>query len=908
MKTGSKNRSQNFSQYPLLWLSVFFAFGIFIAGNYSIQLSVCLTISLISVVLCIVFLKTRQIAVIILFVSFTAIGGLFFQIEKETIPANRLKNLYDNAQINSGDPIEIEGVLKTAPELAPDGFFLEIQTEKAIYKDKNIEIPGKVSFFAPISSGEIAEDYKNLNLQYGSKIRVACRLSRENDYLNPGVFLRKEILDIKDTDVSGTIKSPLLIEKIGETETFTPLDAIYEYRQELILDFINYFNPKTAGVLIASLLGNRNFLDKETAEIFREGGTFHVLVISGLHITFIGGILLVLTGFFRRKKLWKFFFAVGFLWCYAVAVGAEVPVIRAALMFTILLIPQMISRAGTSLNALGACALTLLVWRPDDLFNPSFHLTFISVGSIVVTAFPLIEKLRKIGSWSPSAETPFPPDVPKNLRSFCETLYWRETAWEVEGARQIWSAKLFKTPYFKLKKRMSLQRILQYIFEAILITCVVQIWLLPLLIIYFHRVTFSSIFLNIWVGIFIALESFSAIFAVFLAQFNAASALPFAEITNLLNWFLLSFPKLFVANDLASFRLPVYSGNFKVIYVFYFFPLLVLAILLNKWKPEENFKMQISNFKTISTKIILKIASLTLIIFFSIIVFHPFSAPFSDGRLHVDFLDVGQGDSAFITFPNGETMLVDGGGKVNFAEVSAENEGAEVFKPDTQSIGESVVSAFLWERGYSKIDYILATHADADHIQGLTDVAKNFKVRAAFFGRTPFDDSDFNELFAVLEKHKIEIKKIGSGDFLEIGATEVEVLNPLKEETNTAISANNNSVVLRLVFGERKFLLTGDIEKEAEKYLLQTPELIICDVVKVAHHGSRTSSVQEFIDASRAEYAIIPVGKRSRFGHPHAEVVKRWINSGAKVSTTGENGTIFISTDGKDLKIESFAK
>ena len=722
----------NFSQYPLLWLSVCFALGIFLAGNFSYSIYISFIICLVSFFFCLIFLKTKKIAVIFIFVAFASIGGFYLQIEKETIPADRLKSLYDNNQINSDDPIEIEGVLQSAPELAAGGFFLDLQIKKAIYKGETIEVSGKVRLFAPLLDEQIEKDYQTLNLQYGSRIRVACRLSRENEYLNPGAFLRKEILDIKDTDVSGSIKSPLLVEKLSQTETFAPLVWLYEYRQELIRDFLKNFNPRTAGVLIASLLGNRNFLDKQTAEIFREGGTFHILVISGLHITFIGGFLLLITGFFKRKKLWKFLFAVGFLWCYAIAVGAEVPVIRAALMFTILLVPQVISRTGTSLNALGACALVLLVWRPNDLFNPSFQLTFISVSSIVLMAFPLIEKLRQIGSWSPSSETPFPPYVPKYLRRFCETLYWRETAWEIEGSRQIWSAKLFKMPYFKMKQRMMTQRVLQYVFEAFLVTFIVQIWLLPLLVTYFHRVSFGSVFLNIWVGIFITIESFAAILTVFFSQFSATLALPFAKLTDFLNWLLLSLPKLFIASDLAAFRLPIYSGDFKAVYILYFLPLLALTFLLNKWKPKDDFKFQSSNFKMFSPKMVLKFASLFLITFFSIIVFHPFSAPFADNRLHIDFLDVGQGDSALVTFPNGETMLVDGGGRINFAKMRADNEATEVFEPDTQGIGESVVSEFLWELGYSKIDYILATHADADHIQGLTDVAKISKFVLRF--------------------------------------------------------------------------------------------------------------------------------------------------------------------------------
>ena len=185
------------------------------------------------------------------------------------------------------------------------------------------------------------------------------------------------------------------------------MPAIYEYRRELIEDFRNNFNSSTSGILIASLLGNRYFLDKKTAEVFREGGTFHVLVISGLHITFIGGLILLFVRFFTKKRLWQFVLASAFLWVYALAVGAEVPVVRAAMMFTILLFSQVIYRRGTLLNALGACVLILLVWRPNDLFNQSFQLTIVSVTAIIAMAFPLIENLRAIGSWSPSAETSF---------------------------------------------------------------------------------------------------------------------------------------------------------------------------------------------------------------------------------------------------------------------------------------------------------------------------------------------------------------------------------------------------------------------------------------------------------------------------------------------------------------------
>ncbi|MDQ6787439.1 MAG: MBL fold metallo-hydrolase, partial [Acidobacteriota bacterium] len=265
--------------------------------------------------------------------------------------------------------------------------------------------------------------------------------------------------------------------------------------------------------------------------------------------------------------------------------------------------------------------------------------------------------------------------------------------------------------------------------------------------------------------------------------------------------------------------------------------------------------------------------------------------------------------SALITFPDGETMLVDGGGKLDYKAQPVKREGEEepeLFEPDTQAVGEAVVSRFLWEKGYDKVDYILATHADADHIQGLLDVAKNFRVRAAIFGRTPLKNGEFAAVYTVLQKRNVPILKLSRGDAFEIGGVNIKVLSPEKSDAPDAVSDNNHSVVLRIIYGKRKFLLTGDIEKEAEREILSAPEAVESDVIKVAHHGSRTSSIQEFVGATRAKLAVISVGRTSPFGHPHEEVVERWKNSGARVLTTGERGTVSVSTDGKDLQLKTF--
>jgi competence protein ComEC len=169
-------------------------------------------------------------------------------------------------------------------------------------------------------------------------------------------------------------------------------------------------------------------------------------------------------------------------------------------------------------------------------------------------------------------------------------------------------------------------------------------------------------------------------------------------------------------------------------------------------------------------------------------------------------------------------------------------------------------------------------------------------------------DPEFAALKSVLERRGVPYKLISRGQVMNFGGAIVQILYPLLDDSPSAESDNNHSVVVRLVYGTRAFLLTGDIEREAENALVSGGGNLKADLVKVAHHGSRTSSTTEFIRSVGPEYAVISVGRHSRFGHPHKEVVDRWLASGAEVMTTGEKGMISVSTDGRDLQIFPFVK
>jgi competence protein ComEC len=256
--------------------------------------------------------------------------------------------------------------------------------------------------------------------------------------------------------------------------------------------------------------------------------------------------------------------------------------------------------------------------------------------------------------------------------------------------------------------------------------------------------------------------------------------------------------------------------------------------------------------------------------------------------------------------PDGTTLLIDGGGRPNIDWEKSDDEVEAPFERDARSIGEGVVSEYLWSRGLDRVDYVLATHADADHIDGLNDVARNFKVRGAIVARTPPDDPEYGRFAETMNAAGVPIEKVGAADVLRFGNVLAEVLWPPAAADANAPYRNNDGLVLRVRYGDKAFLFMADIEKQAEAGLLRQGSALRSDVIKVAHHGSKTSSIEPFIAATHAELAIISVGRTSIFGHPNKEVVDRWRASGAEVMTTGERGTISVVTDGKDLRVTTF--
>jgi competence protein ComEC len=934
----------SFSAYPLVALAASFAAGVLLARLAPPPHAAASALAaLVTASAAFAFLKRKYTHTTWLVVAAFVCAGVLLTLieERRENSGTRLRTLYERGGVAPGEPVELTGVLERAPEIAPDGLLLPLRVEAVRYKADERACAGRVELFAPVGDARAAREYDALELRRGARVRVMTALARAEKFRNPGVEPFGEFLERRELDARGTIKSNLLVERLDDERVFLPLFWLDEWRADLIRGIDRTFSADAAGVLKAALVGNRYGLSRDTAERFRDGGTFHILVINGLHIAFLGGLIWAAARRVTRRRVWQWAVSVACVWAYAVGVGAAASVMRASLMFTAAALAPALGRRSSPLNAVGGAALALLVWQPLNLFDPSFQLTILSVAAIVAVVVPLLSNLQAVGEWRPARATPYPPACPRWFRALGEALYWRERAWRREMERATHSYRLFKTPWAARLERWRVQPLLRFAFAAVLVSTVVQLTLLPLLVTYFHRLSLASPLMNIFVGALMVLLAFAALAALALSHLSAALAAPLARLVEATAALMIHSVDPLARAHLASLRLPEYSGPVSAVYVLYFLPLVVLTCALLRWRPlsapprpkvDDDRRAEVFDegraepgverraggddgdapptfLDPTKSRRLLKLAAFAFAGLALVIVSHPLSAGRPDGRLRIDFLDVGQGDSALVTMPDGATLLVDGGGRPDFRKRRDGDMDAEEFEPDARGVGDAVVSEYLWWRGLSRVDYVLATHADADHIDGLNAVVKNFEVGAALVARAPSGDPEFVRFDSNAHDAGVPVYIVGRGDQLHFGAVTVDVLWPPPAAGDADLpSGNNDSLVLRLHFGRRTFLLTGDAEADAERALVSAGDELRCDALKVAHHGSRTSSTEAFVAAARPALAVVSVGQDSPYGHPHAEVLARWRASGALVLTTGERGTITVSTDGDDLKAETFVK
>jgi competence protein ComEC len=257
----------------------------------------------------------------------------------------------------------------------------------------------------------------------------------------------------------------------------------------------------------------------------------------------------------------------------------------------------------------------------------------------------------------------------------------------------------------------------------------------------------------------------------------------------------------------------------------------------------------------------------------------------ADGRLHMAVLDVGQGDAIVLHGPSGRVWVVDAG--------AASDRGL--------NLGESVVGPYLRQSGVRRIDRLLVTHAHPDHAGGAPFLLRSFTVGDAWEGPAPRADATYHQLRAALAASGAARRTVTRGVREGWDGVDVEVLSPARLPRAPWRVRNDDSVVVALRFGETRLLLAGDVEGSAESSMAPWPAAVI----KVPHHGSRSSSTPAFVEVVGPRLAVISAGYRNHFGHPHAEVVERYRRLGAEVLRTDVDGAITVSTDGHRLWVQT---
>jgi len=214
------------------------------------------------------------------------------------------------------------------------------------------------------------------------------------------------------------------------------------------------------------------------------------------------------------------------------------------------------------------------------------------------------------------------------------------------------------------------------------------------------------------------------------------------------------------------------------------------------------------------------------------------------------------------------------------------------------------VAPYLWERGMRSIDIVALSHAHDDHIGGLPALVADFRPRELWTGATP-DSAGWRKLRDEAARDGVKVVPLEAPTHFAFGRAAIEVLAPLPDYVPNDIAKNDDSLVLRICYGSRSFLLTGDAERPIERRMMEENEIQPTDVLKVAHHGSRTSSTEAFLSAAHPAFAIISVGLDNSYGHPNTDVLERLAEHRAEILRTDQNGLVTFRTDGRHLTVES---
>lgn len=407
----------------------------------------------------------------------------------------------------------------------------------------------------------------------------------------------------------------------------------------------------------------------------------------------------------------------------------------------------------------------------------------------------------------------------------------------------------------RIQEKKSNSKVINYIKQMALVSIYANIIIIPIMMYHFNTVSFTFIISNIMASPILGI----IVITGFLFIIASITVKP---LTRLIAIFIKPILSILIKISQICSKLPF--SNILVVTPYMFNVISYYAIILYCIKSKKNNKC----------KIIICLLIVLILINFIIYIFPQ--------KLRIFFIDVGQGDSTLIITPDKKTVLIDGGGSDSF------------------DVGEKVLLPYLLDRRILKIDYVLISHFDTDHCGGILTIMEKVKVKNIIISEQAEHSENYERFKKLMIHKKIRLIEVKKWDKIKIGRySEFKILFP----TSRLLSENplnNNSIVAQFNYNNFKMLFTGDIEKLAEQQILKAEKAEIrADILKVAHHGSKTSSIPEFIKAVKPKIALIGVGKNNTFGHPNQQTIKNLENIKCRIYRTDLQGEIIIKIDQK---------
>ena len=818
-------------------------------------------------------------------------GLLTALASRDGIPDSDLRHLLARREFALNTPVSFEGcVIENSIDRGSD-IVATVELNSFMRRERWTACEGKGILRVARPGDDSTEPAADL--VRGDRVRGWATWQKPRNYQNPGSADRAGQLARRGIYILGRIKSTRLMERIpgGCAGPWTQVAvAARAHVHKSLAPLRNTENGQPLAVLSSLVVGDYGGLNNSTRETFQNSGTYHVLIVSGLHVAWITALLLQFFRLLRLPERIRYFMAAFAILLYTCIVGFQASITRCLWMFLLYLTGRMIFRKADAVNVLLASALILLAAQPGWLYETGFQLSFLSVMAIALTAVPAMQRYLK-PLWVPLSHSGMP-----------ERLFLQNGPWHRHGRRlrtlgEIVVEELADSypripagalpPIFRATGRAGLA-----VTATVLTSISVQLWLEPLLAFNFNRISWVSPLANIVMVPFSSLVLAAGIAATLAAGLPLAGSAA-VSLAGSLASLLLDFSRHITAIPGTWQRCPTPALCW----------VLCGLILLFLWSFFKWRRFWIPCVYVALLIACLSINSLTL----PGDIFRRFSHALDSPNGHaweqsarvlsLTFLDVGEGDSVVIRFPDERTWLLDAGG-LRLAPSYEEN--AYAF-----DIGEAVVSRYLWEKWVPGLDRLILSHADQDHAGGIRAVMKNFRIVEWSHSQNRADALLAGILREAGER-RLPSNVLHTGVVEHVGAATIRTLHPSRN--STLASSNDNSIVLHISYGRFSALLPGDLEKAGEQEILERHRNLSSSLLKVAHHGSRSGTSNAWLARAGPRWAVVSVGRNNPFGHPSPQVMARLREHGVRTFLTMDDGAITFETDGNRYVIQSHVR